>query len=147
MSGSHLYIPRNETVQPPSFQNRIIMFCLPIPTLIYLWENYIFPGSVCLFCCSQICRPILGIYKLSTDTWMWKLRLRPRNSQKKEFINGIFVAVQYIMTCLSCTLYRYIKLLFVFLYMYCVLWVWVNTLDTRSFKREKMNRVNWQVEL
>ncbi len=32
-----------------SLQNRIIMFCLPIPTLIYLLEIYIFPGS---FCCS-----------------------------------------------------------------------------------------------
>ncbi len=32
------------------FQNRSIMFCLPVPTLIYLWEiyTYIFPGSVCL---------------------------------------------------------------------------------------------------
>ncbi len=26
---------------------------------------------------------ILGIYKSLTDTWMWKLGLRPRNSQKK----------------------------------------------------------------
>ncbi len=25
-------------------QNRIIMFCLLVPTLIYLWEIYIFPG-------------------------------------------------------------------------------------------------------
>ncbi len=41
--------------------NRIIMFCLPIPILIYLREIYIFPGSVCLFCCSQISGPILGI--------------------------------------------------------------------------------------
>ncbi len=53
MSGSHLCIPRNETVKPPYFQNRIIMFCLPNPTLIYLWEIYIFPGSVCLFCCRK----------------------------------------------------------------------------------------------
>ncbi len=82
-SGSHLCIPRNETVQPPYFQNRTITFCLPIPTLIYLWEIYIFPGSVCLFCCSQICEPIQGIYKSLTDTWMWKLGLRPRNSQKR----------------------------------------------------------------
>ncbi len=44
------------------FQNRIIMFCLPVPTLIYLWEIYIFPGSVCLFCCRELCGPILGIY-------------------------------------------------------------------------------------
>ncbi len=65
------------------FQNRIIMFCLPVPTIIFLWEVYIFPGSVCLFCCTEICGPILGIYKSLTDTWMWKLGLRPRNSQKK----------------------------------------------------------------
>ncbi len=41
MSGSILCIPRNKTVQPPYFQYRIIMFCLPIPTLIFLWEIYI----------------------------------------------------------------------------------------------------------
>ncbi len=81
MSCSHLCIPRTETVQPPYFQNRNIMFCLPIPTLIYLWEIFIFPVSVCLFCCSQICGPILGISL--KDTWMWKLGLRPRNSQKR----------------------------------------------------------------
>ncbi len=47
MSGSHLCFPRNETVQPPYVKNSIIMFCLPIPTLIYLWEIYIFPRLVC----------------------------------------------------------------------------------------------------
>jgi hypothetical protein len=31
----------------------------------------------------EICRPILGLYKLHTDTWMWKLGLRPRYSQKR----------------------------------------------------------------
>ncbi len=32
---------------------------------------YIFPGSVCLLCCSQIGRPqSLGIYKSLTDTWI-----------------------------------------------------------------------------
>ncbi len=65
------------------FQNRIIMFCLPFPTIIYLWEIYIFPGSACLFCNRKICGSILEIYKSLTDTWMWKLGLRPRNSQKR----------------------------------------------------------------
>ncbi len=65
------------------FPNRIIMFCLPIPTLLYLWEIYIFPGSVWLFCCSQIGGLILGINKSLTDTWMWKLGLRPCNSHKR----------------------------------------------------------------
>jgi hypothetical protein len=27
----------------------------------------IFPGSVCLFCCREICGPILGIFKSLTD--------------------------------------------------------------------------------
>ncbi len=47
-----------------------------------LWAiyTYIFPRSVCLFCCRKICGPMLEIYKTLTDTWMWKLCLRPRNS-------------------------------------------------------------------
>ncbi len=31
----------------------------------------------------EICGPILGIYKSLTDTSMWKLGLRPRNSQER----------------------------------------------------------------
>ncbi len=31
----------------------------------------------------EICGPILGLYKSLTDTWMWKLGLRPRYSQKR----------------------------------------------------------------
>ncbi len=44
------------------------MLCLPVSTFMYLWAIYIFPGSVCLFCCSQIGRPILGIYNSLADT-------------------------------------------------------------------------------
>jgi hypothetical protein len=36
-------------------------------------SDYIFPGSVWLFGCNKIGRPILGIYKYLTDTSMWKL--------------------------------------------------------------------------
>jgi hypothetical protein len=54
MSGYDLCIPRNETVQPCSLQNRIIMFCLSISTFMYLCWIYIFPGSFCLFFCRQI---------------------------------------------------------------------------------------------
>ncbi len=63
-------IPRNETVQPRCFQNRIIMFCFPISTFMYLWAIYIFPRSVSLFGCSHLGRPIRGINKSLTDTWM-----------------------------------------------------------------------------
>ncbi len=81
MPGSHLCIPRKETVQPPYFQSRIIMFCILIPTLIYLWQIYIFSGLVSLFCGpihrsqTHECRnwdwgrtiPFPGIHKL--DYW------------------------------------------------------------------------------
>ncbi len=36
-------------------------------------ENYIFPRSVRLFCCSKISGPNVVINKSVTDTWMWKL--------------------------------------------------------------------------
>ncbi len=80
MSGSHLCTAFPEgklcTVHCASslFPNRIIMFCFLIPTHIYLWEIYIFPDQ---------CGLILGISKSLIDTWMWKLGLRPRNSQKR----------------------------------------------------------------
>ncbi len=76
MSGSDLCIPRNETALPRYFQNRIIMFCLPISTFMHLWAIYMFPGSVCLFCCSQRGRLMLGIYINSSQihecrNWVW----------------------------------------------------------------------------
>ncbi len=36
------------------FQNRIIMFCLPVPTLVYLREIFIFLEPTCLFCSTEI---------------------------------------------------------------------------------------------
>ncbi len=44
----------------------------PIPTFMYLWEIYIFPGSVCLFCCSKIDGPILGIYPPIHECGNWE---------------------------------------------------------------------------
>jgi hypothetical protein len=55
---------------------------VPISKFICLWAIYIFLGSVHIFSCSRIGKPILGIYtsNLLTDTRMWKLGLRPRYS-------------------------------------------------------------------
>jgi hypothetical protein len=46
MAGSDLCILINETAQPCSFHNRIIMFCRPIFTFVYLWAIYIFLRSL-----------------------------------------------------------------------------------------------------
>ncbi len=76
------------------FQKRITMFCLPIPTLIYLSEINIFPGSVCLFCYRELCGPILGKYKSPTDTWMcMEIGTEGAQFPEKEYVKGIFLAV------------------------------------------------------
>jgi hypothetical protein len=43
-----MYSHKNKTMQPRSFQNRIIMFWLLIPTLIYLWEIYTYISRISL---------------------------------------------------------------------------------------------------
>ncbi len=58
----------------------------PIPTFMYLWAINIFSRSICLFGCSKIERPILGIYESLTDTWMWKFHFLEYINQNHTFI-------------------------------------------------------------
>jgi hypothetical protein len=67
---------------------------VPIFTFMCLWAIYIFPGSVQIFSCSRIGRPIMGIYKSVTDIWMWKLGMRPRS-----FFSGN-ICFEFTVLCL-----------------------------------------------
>ncbi len=57
-------------------QKRICAATVPVSTFMCLWAMIDLPILL-----QGLCGPILGIYKSLTDIWMWKLRLRPTNSQ------------------------------------------------------------------
>ncbi len=50
-----------------------------IPTFMFLWAIYIFPRSVCIILLQENRWPDLETYKSLTETWIWKLGLRPRS--------------------------------------------------------------------
>jgi hypothetical protein len=49
-------------------------------------ERFIFPRSICLFCCRKICGRILGIYKSLTDTVNVEIGTVAAQFPKKEYI-------------------------------------------------------------
>ncbi len=72
-------------------QKRNCTASVPISTVMCVWGIYIFPRSGCLFCWRKICGSILGIYKSITDTWMWKLGLRPHNPFSRNTYMGFLL--------------------------------------------------------
>ncbi len=72
---SHLCILRKWIARP---QSQFPHSCVCEQFTVYMYSQ---TGSVCLFCCRKIYRPILWIYKSLTDTWMWKLGLRRRKNR------------------------------------------------------------------
>ncbi len=66
-------------------QKRICAATVPLSTVMCLWAIYMFPRLILL---EEICGLIPGIYRSLTDTWLLKLGLRPRNSQKRNTLMG-----------------------------------------------------------
>ncbi len=90
-------------------QKRNCAASVPISTYMCLWAIYIFPGLIHIFSCSRIGRPMVGLYKSLTDTWMWKLGLRPRNS----FSGNI--CFKFSVLCLCSVLRFHLKLFSIFI--------------------------------
>ncbi len=80
---THLCIPRKGIAWP---QSQFPHSCV--------CERFMYSriGSVNIFSCIRIGKPIVGIYKSLADTWRWNLGLRPRNSFSGNFRYFVFAA-------------------------------------------------------
>jgi hypothetical protein len=90
--GSHLCIPRNESV---IFHNRIITFCLPVSTLIYIiCERFIyFHDRSAYFAAGKYVDRSWKYIKSLTDM---NVESRTQVAQFSEkYINGVFLAVHF----------------------------------------------------
>ncbi len=75
-TAKHIYFLRTIKV---TLQRKLCAASVSISKCMCLWAIYMFLGSVHIFSCRSIGRPIVGIYKSLTATWLWKLGERPRN--------------------------------------------------------------------
>jgi hypothetical protein len=78
---------------PDSLQNLLsnTKTAYPFHIHVSLHDMYcIFSGSVHIFSCSRIGRPLVWIHKSLTDTWMWNLGLRRRDFLFWEYFFRIF---------------------------------------------------------
>jgi hypothetical protein len=93
MSGSRLCIPRNEIVQPPYFQNRIIMFYLPFLTLIYICERIIYFQDPSVYFLQPNMWTDPGNIYITHKHLNVEIGTEAVQFPEKVYINGIFLAV------------------------------------------------------
>ncbi len=127
MPGSHLCIPRNETVISKTELQYNVLSPSSYTHIQYLREIFIFTGFVCLFCCRKICGPIMGIYKIAhrhmnveSRNWacaiprkgiqkwdfrcsVWQLCLRPPSTSPSYLVFLVFAGIHFSCSPSECT--------------------------------------------
>ncbi len=102
------------TIRNKSSQKRNCAATALISKFMCLWAIYIFPRSICVFCCRKICGPILGIYKSITQTqecgnWDWGRAIPRKGIHKWHFCCSVVAEGD----CAYTTSRRYIRYLYV----------------------------------
>ncbi len=85
------------------FQNRIIIFCFPVPTLIYLWEIYIFPGLTILLQKNMWTDP-RNIYHrhMNVEIGGWGRAIPRKGIHKWDFLCSVAGPPLYRKQCARC---------------------------------------------
>ncbi len=89
----------NTKIRNKYSQKRNCMATVPIYTFMCPWAIYLFPRSICIFCCRKyVDRSWEYINRSQTHEWNVENGTASAQLPKKEYINRIFVAVYDILT-------------------------------------------------
>ncbi len=97
---------KKETI--PKIQNKYSQkrnFAATVPISTFMWVLYIFPRSICLFCCRKYVDRFWE-YIIADRYINMEIRTEAMQFPEKEYINGIFLAVWLLVA--QCWKHQYI---------------------------------------